>query len=182
VFKLPFAESIILYLWLGSFIPSATHQVVGNQHVFVYSWAAKAHGIGAILLFAGAAASLWRLKKDKIGAWIFIVFIPVLGIAVWPQLFLERVMVTPTTLVYRREPPHTKYNADLAWDQMQSILEERHESGSFHTYWRSRYYVTMLDGQRIELPTSEMLTAGRERIHQQAVDFKIPYDTQIIPR
>lgn len=182
MFRLVFALSVALYLWLGSFLPSATHQAIGDHHLFIYGWPAKVHGFASVILFAGAAAYLWRVKKEKIGAWIFIASIPVIAFAIWPQLIIERVVVTPQALVYRREPPHTKYNADLEWDLMQSILEERIESGSFATYLRSRYYVTMRDGRLIELPTSEMLTAGREWIQRRAVDRRIQYDIQIVRR
>ena len=93
-----------------------------------------------------------------------------------PQLFLERVEVTTTQLSHRREPPHTRFNADIAFDDIASAVELDYETGL------KGYKIVLKNGRTLELPANTVLTAARDTIAAQLHTRSIPVATQIIRR
>ena len=149
---------------------------LSSEIVTSYGWIGIVLGFGFNLIPIGGAAFLWRVKKDRIGAALILLCIPLFAIFVMPQLFLERVEVTPSQLRHRREPPHTRFNADIEFDNIASAIELEHESGL------SGYTLLLEDGRMLELPGNTVLTAARDTIAAQLRGRNIPVITQTIRR
>jgi hypothetical protein len=99
--RLVFLVACGIYLWFQSLFVQTSHTVVQGHHVFAYNWLGVLLAVGFNVIPIGAALFLWRVKKDKVGAGIFLLVIPLFAVFVLPQLFLERVEVTPTHLIHR---------------------------------------------------------------------------------
>jgi hypothetical protein len=174
--RLAFLIACIVYLWIQSLFVQTTHVVVGDKHVFAYGWVGIGLGVGFNVIPMGAAWFLWRVQKDKVGAGIFLLCIPLIGFFVMPQLLMERVEVTPTQLIHRREPPHTKYNADVAFDEILSATELIQDSG------RKGYLLKLKDNRVLELPANTVLTAARDTIAAELGRRNIPVATRAVSR
>ena len=154
MFRLAFALSFILLAWLESFFTETIHTVHGKHHEFGYGWIAYAFFAAYVIhAFAFAAIAL-RVMKDKVIMWITLALVPLLCFAVLPQLIYERVAVTETHLIHRREPPHTDYNCDIAFTDMVSVIQTKRETGSFDTHFAVGYHIATVDGRECELPLS----------------------------
>ncbi len=103
--RVVFLALCLFCIWLQSLFVQTSHAVVGDRHVLGYGWVGILLGFGWNVVPIGTAWFLWRVKKDRVGAAIFLLFIPAFAVLVMPQLFMERVVVTPTQLIHRREPP-----------------------------------------------------------------------------
>jgi hypothetical protein len=156
--RLAFLIALLLYVWCQSLFVQTSHAVVGERHIFSYGWLGILLGFGFNIVPVGTAWFLWRVKRDRIGAAIFLLFIPLFAVFVMPQLFMERVEVTPTQLIHRREPPHARFNADIAFNDISSAIEVDYESGL------RGYKMLLKDGRLLELPANTVLTAARDTI------------------
>src|SRR6266853_6807497 len=174
--RLMFLIACLLYIWFQSLFVQTTHAVVGERHIFGYGWLGIALGFGFNIVPIGTAWFLWRVKKDRVGAAIFLLFIPIFAVFVMPQLFMERVEVTPTRLSHRREPPHTRFNAEIAFADIVSAVELDYESGL------RGYRMFLKDGRTLELPANTVLTAARDTIAAQLRSRNIPVTTQTLRR
>jgi len=180
--RLAFAVACVAYLWVQSLFVQTSHVVVGERDVFGYSWVGLLFALGFNVIPLSAAWLLWRVKRDRAAAAIFLACVPLLAAFVLPQLFMERVEVTPTHLIHRREPPHARYDADIAFDEIESVVEVRREAGSFSTYFTSGYVLVLKDGRVAELPANTVLTAARDTIDTRLRARGIPVRTETIHR
>ncbi len=153
-----FLAACLLYIWFQSLFVHTGHTIVGERHIFAYGWVGIVLGFGFNIVPIGIALFLWRVKKDRLGAALFLLFIPLFTLVVMPQLFMERVEVTPTYLRHRREPPHTRFNADIAFDEIASAVELDYATGL------KGYKMMLKDGRTVELPANTVLTAARDTI------------------
>lgn len=176
LFRLIFLVACLLYIWFQSRFLQTSHTVVGDRHVFGYSWVGIALGFGFNIIAIGAAWFLWRNKHDRFGAGIMLLAIPIFAVFVMPQLFMERVEVTPTLLSHRREPPHTRFNADIAFADIVSAVELQYESGL------RGYELRLKNGKTVELPANTVLTAARDTVAAQLGRWNIPVKSQIVHR
>ena len=174
--RLAFLIACLLYIWFQSLFVHTTHTVVGDHHVFSYGWLGIVLGFGFNLVPIGTAWFLWRVKKDRLGAALFLLSIPLFAVFVMPQLFMERVEVTPRQLSHRREPPHTRFNADIAFDDIASAVELGQESGL------KGYRMLLKDGRMLELPANTVMTAARDTIAAELRNRGIPVTSQTIRR
>ena len=101
---------------------------------------------------------------------------PLIAALVTPQLFMERVEVTPTYLVHRREPPHTRSNADVAFGDIASAVELRYDNGN------TGLELVLRDGRTVKLPANTVLTAARDTIRDQLRSRNIPVSIYTIRR
>ena len=180
--RLAFAVACVVYLWVGSLVDQTAHVVQGDRDVFAYSEVGVAFALGFNAIPLWAAWFLWRVKRDRVAAGIFLACLPLFATFVLPQVLMERVEVTPTHLVHRREPPHTRYDAELGFDEIASAVEERREAGSFSTYYATGYVFALKDGRAVELPANTVLTAARDTIDARLRAGGIPVQTRTIPR
>ncbi|PWU16775.1 MAG: hypothetical protein C5B50_12790 [Verrucomicrobia bacterium] len=171
-----FLAACLLYIWIQSLFVHTTHEIIGQRHIFRYGWTGIILGFGFNLVPIGTAWFLWRVEKDRIGAAIFLLFIPVFAAFVMPQLFLERVEVTPAELRHRREPPHTRFNADIAFTNIASAVELDYDSGL------RGFEMLLKDGRTLELPANTVLTAAHETISAQLLNHQIPVRRQTVHR
>jgi hypothetical protein len=174
--RLMFLIACLLYIWFQSLFVQTSHAVVGERHLFGYGWLGIVLGFGFNIVPIGTTWFLWRVKKDRVGAAIFLLFIPLFAVFAMPQLFMERVEVTRTQLSHRREPPHTRFNADIAFADIASAVELDYESGL------RGYTMLLKDGRTLELPANTVLTAARDTIAAQLRSRNIPVTTKTIPR
>jgi hypothetical protein len=182
LFRLTFLVALLLYIGFQSLFVQTSHAVRGDHHVFEYSWVGLLLALGFNLIPLGAAWFLWRVKKDRVGVGIFLVTIPLFAVFVLPKLFMERVEVTPTHVIHRREPPHTRYDADVAFNEITSAVEIQLETGSFSTYFMSGYVFLLKDGRTLELPANTVLTAARNTIDAQLRSRGLPVAVQTVRR
>ena len=174
--RLMFLIACLLYIWFQSLFVHTQHVIVGDRHIFSYGWLGILLGFGFNIVPIGTALFLWKVKKDRFGAAIFLLCIPLYAVFVMPQLFMERVEVTPAQLIHRREPPHTRFNADIAFSDIASAVELNYESGL------RGYKILLKDGRTVELPANTVLTAARDTIAAQFQSRGIPVTTEVIRR
>jgi hypothetical protein len=167
--RLVFALACVAYLWFQSLFVHTAHTVVGQRHVFAYNLTGILLACGFNAIPIGCAWFLWR-RKDRLGAGLFLLFIPLFVVLVMPQLFMERTEVTPTHLIHRREPPHTGFNVDVAFDDIVSAVELEHGAGT-------GFVLTLKDGRTVELPANTVLTAARDTAVAQLRQRNIPIKT-----
>jgi len=171
-----FLIATLAYLGIQSLFVQTSHTIVGERHVFAYNTAAIILGLGFNIVPLGAAAFLWRVKRDRAGAVMFLLCIPLIGFFVMPQFFMERVEVTPTQIIHRREPPHTRFNADVAFADIVSVVELQYESGI------RGYLLTMKSGPVVELPANTVLTSANGFIDAEFEKRNIPITTRTVIR
>jgi hypothetical protein len=182
MYKLAFALAVLLLLWIQSWFTTTTHIAVGDRHVFAYGWLAWLFLSLFLALLAGFSWLAWRWYQDRVLAGILLAGVPLVLFVSLPQTLCERVELSGQRLVHRREPPHTKYNADIPLADIQSATEIQAESGSFSTYYLFGYRLDLRDGRQIELPRGEVVTAAHETIHAALVARGIPVETEVVAR
>lgn len=163
------------YLWFQSLFVHTSHTVAQSRHVFAYNWLGVLLAVGFNAIPIRAALFLWQVKKDEVGAGIFLLFIPLFAVFVLPQLFLERVEVTPTHLIHRREPPHTCLNVNIRFNEIVSVVEIQRDTGT------KGYLFTLKDGRLVELPANTVLAAARNTIRSQLRQRNIPLIMRTVP-
>lgn len=176
LFRLVFLGACLLYIWFQSLFLQTSHTVLGERHVFGYSWVGIALGFGFNIIPIGAAWFLWHKRHDRFGAGIMLLAIPIFAVFVMPQLFMERVEITPTQLSHRREPPLTRYNADIAFAEVVSVVELQYETGL------RGYELRLKNGKTVELPANTVLTAARDTVAAQLGRWNIPVTSQTVRR
>lgn len=174
--RLLFLTACVLYIWFQSLFVQTSHVTVDERHIFSYGWTGIVLGFGFNIVPISTAWYLWRIKKDRFGAALFLLFIPLFAIFVMPQLFMERVEITPAQLSHRREPPHTRFNADIAFDDIASAVELVHETGM------KGYLIRLRNGKSLELPANTVVTAARDTIAANLHARGIPVTSQTIRR
>jgi hypothetical protein len=166
----------MVYLWFQSLFVQTTHTIVQGRHLFAYNWLAVFLAVGFNLIPIGAALFLWRVKKDKVGAGIFLLFIPIFAVFILPQFFMERLEITSTHLIHRREPPHTRFNADVPFVDIASAVELHRDNGT------KGYLFTLKDGRVIEFPGNTVMTAAQKTISAQLRSRNVPITVREISR
>ncbi|MBC7805522.1 MAG: hypothetical protein H7145_05165 [Akkermansiaceae bacterium] len=166
--RLIFLVAVMAYVWLHSLFVTVSHTVTGGHHVFAYNATGLILTTGFNVIPLAVAVYLWRVQKDKTGACIFALMIPACVFLILPQIFLERIEITPTHLIYRREPPHTRYNADVPFAAIRSAVEQSHEQGT------TGCLLTLKDGRTLEFPANTVMTAAHDTISAQLRERGIP--------
>ena len=174
--RLIFLAALLAYIWFQSLFVQTAHMVVGERHIFGYNRIGLVLGLGFNIVPIAMAWFLWRVKKDRTGAAIFLLAIPLFAVAVLPQLLMERVELTSTKLIHRREPPHTRYNADITMDEITSAVELVYQNGL------KGYTFKLKDGREVKLPANTVLTAARDTIAAELARRSIPVITRPITR
>lgn len=174
--RLVFLAACLIYIWFQSLFVQTSHTAVQGHHVFAYNWLGVFLAVGFNVIPIGAALFLWRVKKDKVGAAIFLLFIPIFAALILPQLFMERVEVTPTHLIHRREPPHTRFNADIPFADIASAVELHRDNGT------KGYLFTLKNGRIVEFPANTVLTAAQKTISVQLRQRSIPLSIRKVSR
>jgi hypothetical protein len=174
MFRLIFLLACLIYIGFQSLFVQTTHEVLGERHIFSYSGVGIILGFGFNVIPIVGAWFLWRIKKDRVGAGIILLCIPIFALFIMPQYFLERVEVTSTLLIHRREPPHTRFNADIAFDDIDSAVELQYETGM------RGYTLRLKNGRTLELPANTVLTAARDTISAQLLSRQIPVRSETI--
>jgi len=182
MFRLAFALAAVLLLFVYSLVDTTSHTIVGQHHVFAYGWLACLFVGLWMALLIGFSLAAWRLMNDRLLAGLVLLGIPLFMFVSLPQFLYERVEISDKLLVHRREPPHTKYNADIPLDEIVSVEETRTESGSFSTFYMVGYAVTTRDGKTYKLPSNVVLTAASPTINRVLDEHDIPLKTTTIDR
>jgi hypothetical protein len=112
MFRLAFLVTFLFVVWLQSFFTQTVHEVHGKTHLFKYNGIAWNFLVLMSLVLIGFAEIARRFLKERGTAIICLLGIPIFAFLSL-QLVCERVEVTDSLLIHRREPPHTRYNADI---------------------------------------------------------------------
>ena len=182
MFRLAFVIAIVLLLWLQSCFTLTTHIVDADRHVFCYgvvAWVFLAAFAAILLAFAWLA---WGPLKDKLVGGFLLAATPVLIALLAPQLLFERVELTDHFLVHRREWPHARFNADIAWNDMRTATQLNLEDNSFGEKYIVGYEIHTRDDNVYELPSNTVLTAASDTINGRLAERKIPIKTEIKQR
>ena len=147
MYRLAFALVVVLLLWVQSLFDTTTHTVSGSHHVFAYGWLAWFFQGLFVVVLLGFAWFAWRPMQDRLLAGIMLAGVPLFGFAVMPQTACERVELDGALLIHRREPPHTKYNADIPLAEVASVTQFKDETGTFGTEYMYGYQFVMQDGR-----------------------------------
>jgi hypothetical protein len=170
IVRLVFLACAVAYLYVSSLFVHTSHTLIaGDRHLFGYSAVGFGLATGFNVIPLGMAWYLWRWRRDRLGAGIFLLMIPLFVAFVLPQLLMERVEVTPTHLKHRREPPHTRFNADVEFDDIAEAVELQHAGGG-----TVGYRLRLKDGRQVELPANEVLTAAHDTIDVQLEAHHVP--------
>jgi hypothetical protein len=162
--QLAFAAATAVLLLVFSRFDHTTHFVEGNRNVFAYSWVGLLFVLSFCLIPLAAAWFCWRVMKVRLFAAIFLLGIPLIGVSVLPQIMMERVEVSPTQLIHRREPPHNRYDADIEFDTIASAVETQ----------QCGYIFVLKNGQIVELPGNTILTTAHDTIDARLRARNIP--------
>jgi hypothetical protein len=182
MFRLAYGIAFVFLLWLFSLFTQTEHIVQGGVHVFKYNWVPWAFLAGILLLMLGFAEIARRILKDRGLAIICVLLIP--GYALLSlQFIFERVEVSDKLLKHRREPPHTRYNADIPWDSIQAATKiEREQPGLFApNFYNVGYEFVLRGGQTQVLPSNTVLTRAHDEIDRMLAARNIPVDKRRIP-
>jgi hypothetical protein len=182
MFRLAFAVAFVFLLWLESLFTQTEHLVRGGTHVFKYNLVPWLFLALVFLTVIGFAEIARRLLKDRVLAIVTLLMIPLFGILSL-QLIYERVEVSDDLLVHRREPPHTKYNIDIAWDSIVAATKiEKEKPGLFApNFFNVGYEFTLRNGLTVELPSNTVLTHAQQEIDRVLDERHIPVDIRRIP-
>lgn len=175
MFRLAFLAIFLFLLWLQSLFNQTVHVVDGNTHIFRYNWVPWFFmALMAITLIVFAEIARRRLR-DRVIAVICWLGIPLLGFLSL-QLVYERVEVSDKFLVYRREPPHTRLNVDIAWNTIAASNKIRREKPGLFApnFYNVEYEFTLRNGQTQELPSNTVLTDAQRAIDRALKSRKIP--------
>lgn len=181
MYRLAYAIAFIVLMWFQSLFTSTVHSVENGTHRFHYNsvpWFFLALMFVLQIAFAEIAR---RFMKDRILAVLCLLGIPLFGLLSL-QLIYERTEVSETVIRHRREPPHTEYNVDVAWEDIQSAVKiEKEQAGMFASnFYNIGYVFTLKDGKKQELPSNTILTAAHEEIDRILAARDIPITTQRI--
>ena len=182
MFRLAYAIAFILLMWLQSLFTSSVHTVENGTHRFHYNavpWFFLALMFVLQITFAEISR---RFIKDRILTVLCLLGIPLFGLLSL-QLIYELTEVSETQIRHRREPPHTEFNVDIAWDEIQSGVKlEREMAGLFApNFYNIGYVFTLKNGKKQELPSNTILTAAHEEVDRILTGREIPITTQRIP-
>jgi len=182
MFKLAFTIAFLFLLWLQSLFTQTEHVIRGDVHVFRYNGVAWFFLALIALVLVAFAEVARRLLKDRGLALICLLMIPLMGLTSL-QLLYERVEVSAELLVRRREPPHTQFNVDLPWKEIQAATKVEHEKpGLFApSFYNVGYEFILRDGQRQELPSNTVLTHAQEEVDRVLAAHGIPMARRKIP-
>jgi hypothetical protein len=182
MFRLVYAIVFTFLLWLHSLVTDTAHIVQGATHVFAYNWVPWSFLYCLVLMHLAFAEVARRFLKDRALAVICLLLIPLYGL-LSPKLLYERVEVSRELLVHRREPPHTRFNADIPWDSIASATKiEREKPGLFApNFFSIGYEFRLRDGRIIELPSNTVLTRAQDEIDRMLADRQIPVEKRQIP-
>jgi hypothetical protein len=182
MFRLAFLVAFLFLVWLESLFTQTVHVIDGKTHLFKYNGIPWLFLVLMSLVLVGFAEIARRFQKDRVTASICLLGLPFFAF-VSLQLLYERVEVTDSLLVHRREWPQTQYNADISWDSIQSATKiEREKPGLLApNYYHVGYEFTLKGGRLLELPSNTVLTSAQEEIDRKLALHKIPQNTQKIP-
>lgn len=180
MFRLLFAVAIALLLWLQSLFTHVVHTADGDHHVFAYGPVAWGFTVAFVLVIWGFAALAWKWLHDRAAAWILLLCSPLMALAVLPQILYERVELTETEWRFQREPPQTKYNATVKWDDIKEVLQIQREDRSFGESWNYGYDLTMKDGRQLKFPSNTVITAAKPTIDEVLQQHHIPINIRRI--
>jgi hypothetical protein len=174
MFRIIFLGACMLYIGFMSLFNHTSETIIGQRHLFGYTNLIIILGAGFNIIPLASAWFFWRVKKDKWGTIIMLLAVPFFGGFVMPQYFMEKVEVTPEQIIHRREPPHTRFNIDLAFDSIASGTKLNYKKGT------SGYNFILKDNKHVELPANTVLTAATKVIDEQLQLHKIPMETHEI--
>jgi hypothetical protein len=182
MFRLAYLVVFLFLLWLHSLFVQTEHIVDGGVHIFKYNWVPWSFLVFIVLLQFAFAEIARRFFKDRGLALLVLLFTPVFGLLSL-QFIYERVEVSDKLLTHRREPPHTRYNADIPWDSIQSATKiECEKPGLFApNFYNIGYEFTLRNGELRELPSNTVLTRAHEEVDGELAAHKIPVNTRRIP-
>jgi len=182
MFRLAFGVAFIILLWLQSLFTQTEHVLRDDVHVFRYNWVPWLFLVLMALTIMGFAEVARRLLKDRLLAILCLLMIPLFGLTSL-QLIFERVEVSDNLLVHRREPPHTRFNVDIPWDDVAAVTKiEREKAGLFApNFYNVGYEFTMRNGQLHELPSNTVLTRAQEEIDRILAARRIPVNKRNVP-
>lgn len=183
MFKLAFALGIVLILWLQSLCTLTERVDEAGTQIYRFSWVAWFFLSLTWLLCIAFAEIARRVMKDRIVAVICLLGIPLFGLISLGFIY-DRVELSDQLLRHRRAPPHTRFNIDIPWDDIQSVTRiEREQAG-----WTGPngevtvgYLLRLKDGMAPELPSNEVLTAASAEIDRILSARQIPIETRRIP-
>jgi hypothetical protein len=182
MFRLAFTLCAILLLWFQSLFTTTVHSVDGTHHVFSYGWIAWVFGASFIVMLLVFAWIAWRVMNDRVIMWITLAGIPLICLAVLPQTLYERLEITETHLIHRREPPHTEYNCDIPLADIAAATKIKRETGSFSTYYAVGYELTTADGKQHVLPSCTVVSDAHESIDALLESRRVPVQTTVVRR
>jgi hypothetical protein len=182
MFRLAYLVVFLFLLWLHLLFVQTEQVVQGGVHIFKYNWVPWSCLTFIVLMQLGFAEIARRFFKDRGLALLILLFTPVFGL-LSIRFIYERVEVSDALLKHRREPPHTKYNADIPWDAIQSATKVEYEKvGLFApNFYNVGYEFSLRDGQVRELPSNTVLTSAQGEIDRRLAAWKIPVNTRRIP-
>jgi hypothetical protein len=182
MFRLAYVIAFVFLLWLHSLFAQTEHVVQGGVHVFKYNWVPWLFLAGLVILQLGFAMIARRLLKDRGLAVLIVLFTPVFGLLSL-QFIYERVEVSEKLLKHRREPPHTRYNADIPWDSIQFATKiEREQTGLFAPNFHNVGYEFVLrNGTIQELPSNTVLTRAQGEIDRMLAARDISVNLRRVP-
>ncbi len=183
MFRLGYALGVVLILWLMSLCSLTERVDEAGTGVYRFSWVAWFFLSLMWLLCLVFAEVARRFLKDRTLAILCLLGIPLFSISSLGLLY-DRVEVSRQLLRYRRAPPHTRYNADIPWDLIQSGTRiERELPG-----WTGPsgeltigYELALRDGGLADLPASELLAMASREIEEELTARAIPINTRRIP-
>lgn len=182
MFRLAYMIAFVFLLWLHSLFAQTEHIVQGGVHIFKYNWVPWSFLVFLVLMQVGFAEVARRLLKDRGLAMLCVLTIPLFGLLSL-QFIYDRVEVSDKLLTHRREPPHTRYSADIPWDSIQAATKiEREQAGLFApNFYNVGYEFILWSGQVQELPSNTVLTRAQDEIDRMLAARRIPVKKRRIP-
>ncbi len=182
MFQVAFLTVVLFLVWLQSRWAETVHVVDGGTHVFKYNWVPWLF-LGLLILTSIAFAAIaYKVIRDRFLTGACLLGIPLFSLLSL-QLVCERVVITPELLVHRREPPHTRFNADIPWNSIVAAEKIKREkpglfAPSFHNVG---YTLSLSDGRTRELPSNTVLTHAQEEIDRMLRSRDIPVSVKTVP-
>jgi hypothetical protein len=182
MFRLALGIAFVFLLWLESLFTQTEDVIRRDVHVFKYNWVPWLFLVLVALMLIGFAEIARRLLRDRVLAILCLLMIPLFGLLSL-QFIYERVEVSNELLIHRREPPHTRFNVDIAWDSILSATKiEREKPGLFApNFYNVGYEFMLRNGQTQELPSNTVLTRAQDEIDRMLALRRIPVNKRRIP-
>ena len=180
LFRGGFLIAVLVVIGLHQCFTQTVHVIVGQTHVFRYNHVPWILFIALSLMMAVFAEVARRFLKDRAATVICWLMIPVYGLLTI-QLIYERVEINDEWLVHRREPPHQKYNVDIAWDTIRTATKINMEKPGIFVpnSYTVGYEVSLNDGTFLELPANTVLTSAQELIDTKLNEQRINWRTRV---